>query len=84
MPIYNKQSTHSITLGSRNGHLEICKLLVIEHKVPVDTLAKGDVTPLELAIWQCHLSTAIYLVEQLVSNPHHPNSWGCTTAHWLG
>ena len=70
--------------AARNGHLEICKLLVIEHNVPVDTLAKGDVIPLELAIWQCHLSTAIYLVEQLGANPHHPNSWGCTTAHWLG
>ena len=67
-----------------NGHLEIYKLLVIDHKVPVDALAKGDVTPIELAIWQCHLSTAIYLVEVLGANPHHPNSWGCTTAHWLG
>ena len=69
---------------ARNGHLEICKLLVIDHKVPVDTLAKGDVTPIELAIWQCHLSTAMYLVEELKANPHHPNSWGCTTTHWLG
>jgi len=84
----NLQSTNNqrtpLHWAARNGHLEICKLIVIEHKVPVDTLAKGDVTPLELAIWQCHLSTAIYLVEQLEANPHHPNSWGCTTAHWLG
>ena len=52
--------------------LEICKLLGIDHKVPV-----------ELAIWQSHLSIAIYL-EVLGAKPHHPNSWGCTTAHWLG
>ena len=70
--------------AARNGHLHICKLLVLNYNVPVDTLAKGDVTPLELAIWQCHLTTAKYLVEKLGANPHHPNSWGCTTAHWLG
>ena len=84
----NIQSTNNqrtpLHWAARNGHLEICKLLVIDHKVSVDTLAKGDVTPLELSIWQCHLTTAIYLVEGLGANPHHPNSWGCTTAHWLG
>ena len=84
----NIQSTNNkrtpLHWAARNGHLDICKLLVIGYKVPVDTLAKGDVTPLELSIWQCHLTTAIYLVEELGANPHHPNSWGCTTAHWLG
>ena len=85
----NLQSTNNqrtpLHWAARNGHLEICKILVIKYDVPVDTLAKGGVVPLlELAIWQCHLSTAIYLVEELNSNPHHPNSWECTTAHWLG
>ena len=70
--------------AARNGHVHICKLLVVEYGVPVDILAKGQVTPLELAIWQCHLTTAKYLVEELGANPHHPNSWGCCTAHWLG
>ena len=80
----NQRTPLQLHWAARNGHLEICKVLVIKYDVPVDTLAKGGVVPLELAIWQCHLSTAIYLVEELNANPHHPNSWECTTAHWLG
>jgi ankyrin repeat protein len=70
--------------AARNGHTEICRLLVNEYNAKVDSLAKGQVTPLQLAIWQCHLETAKCLVEELGANPHFPNAWGCGIAHWLG
>jgi len=80
---HNNQRT-PLHWAARNGHTDICKVLVLECGAQVDALAKGGVTPLELSIWQCQLPTAKYLVEELDANPHHPNSWGCTTAHWLG
>lgn len=70
--------------ASRNGYTNICSILVQEYGASADIVAKGQVTPLELAVWQCHLDTAKYLVEKLGADPHHPNSWGCTTSHWLG
>jgi hypothetical protein len=50
----------------------------------VDIVAKGEVTPLQLAVWQCHLTTAKCLVEEFHANPHFVNAWGCSVAHWLG
>ena len=79
-----KQSTDSIHWAARNGHLEICKLLVIDHNVQWMYCGKRGCYTTRIGNMACHLSTAIYLVEQLGSNPHHPNRWGCTTAHWLG
>ncbi|CAJ1959395.1 unnamed protein product [Cylindrotheca closterium] len=70
--------------AARNGHASICQTLVDEFGARVDSLARGQVTPLQLAIWQCHLSTAKCLVEKLGANPHFPNSWGCGIGHWLG
>jgi ankyrin repeat protein len=52
--------------------------------VVVDVMAKGQVTPLQLAVWKCHLTTAKCLVEEFHANPHFVNSWGCSVAHWLG
>jgi len=68
--------------AARNGHTHVCELL-IEHGAAVDSLAKGQVTPLQLAVWQCHLSTSKYLVKR-GANPHFPNAWGCVIGHWLG
>lgn len=70
--------------AARNGHSNICEFLVESHGAQVDALAKGQVTPLQLAIWQCHLETAQCLVQKLKARPHFPNAWGCGIAHWLG
>ncbi|KAL3938279.1 MAG: hypothetical protein SGBAC_006781 [Bacillariaceae sp.] len=70
--------------AARNGHTSICQTLVNGFGAQVDSLAKGQVTPLQLAIWQCHLTTAKCLVQDLGANPHFPNSWGCGIGHWLG
>ncbi|KAL7545014.1 hypothetical protein ACHAWF_008380 [Thalassiosira exigua] len=70
--------------AARNGRTDVCRMLVLEHGASVDAPARGEVTPLELAIWQCQLETATCLVGELGADPHRPNAWGCTTAHWLG
>jgi ankyrin repeat protein len=51
--------------------------------VNVDVEAKGQVTPLQLAIWQCHIEVAKLLVD-LGASPTYINHWGCGVAHWLG
>lgn len=79
--------------AARNGHTEICRLLVPVLTTPhndngnavrnVDVQAKGQVTPLQLAMWQGHLETAQVLVCELGADPHFVNAWGCGVAHWL-
>ncbi len=49
----------------------------------MDIMAKGQVTPLQLSIWQCHVETSKQLVAW-GADPHYPNSWGCLMPHWLG
>ncbi|CAB9525653.1 Ankyrin Repeat Protein [Seminavis robusta] len=68
--------------AARNGHNTVCHYLVVPAGIHVDVLAKGEVTPLQLAIWQCHLETA-QLLERLGANVHYVNQWGCGLAHWL-
>lgn len=90
-------STHNqrtaLHWAARNGHAEICRLLIqgdsqvdssasFAKTIPVDILAKGQVTPLQLAIWQAHLPTCRLLVE-LGADPHYVNSWGCALPHWV-
>eukprot|EP00980_Cylindrotheca_fusiformis_P003710 scaffold822_cov130-Cylindrotheca_fusiformis.AAC.5 len=70
--------------AARNGRTLICVRLVQWYGANVDALAKGQVTPLQLAIWQCHLETSKCLVHTLNADPHFPNAWGCGMAHWLG
>ena len=43
--------------AARNGHTSTCQLFIQDYQMPVDTLAKGQVTPLQLSMWQCHLDT---------------------------
>jgi ankyrin repeat protein len=79
-----KNGRSALHWAARNGHSHICQCLVQEFGAPVDALATGDVTPLQLAIWRCHLDTAKLLVEKLGANPHYINQWNCGIAHWLG
>lgn len=80
----NEQGRNTLHWAARHGATHICLYLVTEIGVKVDSMAKGQVTPLQLAVWQCHLTTAKCLVEELGANPHFPNFWGCTIGHWLG
>ena len=73
--------------AARNGHTDICRLFLIqsqESSSDPDVLAKGQVTPLQLAVWQGHLETCQCLVQEFGANPHFINDWGCSVAHWLG
>ena len=68
--------------AARNGHNRICESLVVKYSVPVDVKAAGEVTPLQLAVWQGHLSTA-KLLTNLGADPLMENGYGCSVAHWL-
>ena len=49
--------------AARNGHDEICRLLILgKSHCKVDVQAKGQVTPLQLAVWQGRLDTCRLLV----------------------
>lgn len=78
----SKNGRTALHWAARNGHTEICRLLVSFTNTDVDVEAKGQVTPLQLAIWQAHLTTSKTLNE-LGANPHYINGWGCGVAHWL-
>ena len=69
--------------AARNGQTQTCQLLVERGGAIVDHPGKGQVTPLQLSIWQGHLSTSQALVE-LGADPSYINSWGCGTSHWVG
>eukprot|EP00588_Corethron_pennatum_P009992 CAMPEP_0194269620 /NCGR_PEP_ID=MMETSP0169-20130528/3757_1 /TAXON_ID=218684 /ORGANISM="Corethron pennatum, Strain L29A3" /LENGTH=443 /DNA_ID=CAMNT_0039011339 /DNA_START=263 /DNA_END=1594 /DNA_ORIENTATION=+ len=69
--------------AARNGFAEICRWLSTRFGATVDFEAKGQVTPLQLAVWKCHIDASKVLVE-LGADPQFINAWGCAVAHWLG
>lgn len=77
------QGRTALHWAARNGHLEVCKLLVEEYGANPDPLAKGDVTPLQLAVWRSHLEVCLWLSEKGCADKHFMNGWGCTVHHWL-
>ncbi len=77
------QGRTALHWAARNGHLEVCKLLVEEYGANPDPLAKGDVTPLQLAVWRAHLDVCLWLSENGCADKHFMNGWGCTVHHWL-
>ena len=78
-----KQGRTALHWAARNGHAHICRKLVLSYGLPVDVEATGQVTPLQLAVWQAHLETCRVLVQDCGADPHYINAWGCTVAHWL-
>ena len=79
----HKTNRTALHWAARNGQEQVCRLLVTEFHAQVDCQAKGQVTPLQLAVWKCHLETARALV-QMGANASFINAWGCSVAHWLG
>ena len=77
------QGRTALHWAARNGHLEVCKLLVEDYGANPDPLAKGDVTPLQLAVWRGHLEVCLWLSEKGCADKHFMNFWGCTVHHWL-
>lgn len=77
------QGRTALHWAARNGHLEVCKLLVEDFGANPDPLAKGDVTPLQLAVWRGHVEVCLWLSEKGCADKHFMNGWGCTVHHWL-
>lgn len=54
------------------------------NSVVVDVMAKGNVTPLQLCIWQGHVECTRYLIETCHADYCTlETGWGCTLCHWL-
>ena len=66
----------------RNGHIGCAKRLV-ELGAEIDARAKHSVSPFQLAVWQCHLDIADWLVQQGV-NASQTNEFDCGAVHWIG
>jgi ankyrin repeat protein len=67
--------------AARNGHLDVCKLLVCGADVPADAKAYDRTTPMHLAVWQGHLEVADWLLS-VCDNLHSLNEYGCDVSHW--
>jgi hypothetical protein len=79
-----KQGRTALHWAARNGQINVCQRLVgPPYSMSVDVTAVGDVTPLQLAVWQGQLETCRVLVTQCGADPNYVNRWGCSTAHWL-
>mmetsp|Transcript_13449 Transcript_13449/g.33849 ORF Transcript_13449/g.33849 Transcript_13449/m.33849 type:complete len:554 (-) Transcript_13449:87-1748(-) len=77
------QGRTALHWAARNGHLSVCKLLVEDYGADPDLLAKGDVTPLQLAVWRGHVEVCFWLSKAGTADKHFVNKWGCTVHHWL-
>jgi hypothetical protein len=66
----------------RNGHMDCAKRLV-ELGAEIDARAKHSVSPFQLAVWQCHLDVAKWLVREGV-DPAQVNEFECGAVHWIG
>ncbi len=81
-------STHRTPLhyAARNGHLNTCTLLIEKYGAnPHPKCGRGNVTPLQLAVWQNRLTIVGYLIEKNgVQVVHERNGFNCGLMHWIG
>lgn len=81
-------STHRTPLhyAARNGHLDTCRLLVEKYGADAHPkCGRGEVTPLQLAVWQNHLPIVQYLIQQNGAHVvHERNGFNCGLMHWIG
>lgn len=70
--------------AARNGQLETVKYLVEVAGVDPDPRDKQSVSPFQLAVWQCWLEVARYLVECADVDVAQLNIFNCGAQHWLG
>mmetsp|Transcript_44338 Transcript_44338/g.93129 ORF Transcript_44338/g.93129 Transcript_44338/m.93129 type:complete len:538 (-) Transcript_44338:253-1866(-) len=81
-------STHRTPLhySARNGHLSTCRLLVEQYGANLHPkCGRGEVTPLQLAVWQNNIRIVQYLVEKNGTHViHERNGFNCGLMHWIG
>ncbi|KAG2696653.1 hypothetical protein I3843_07G067000 [Carya illinoinensis] len=70
----------ALHFAAREGKTEVCKYLLEELKLDVDTKDEDGETPLIHAVRQGHTSTAKYLLE-CGANPAIPSDLGATALH---
>ncbi|CAE7238812.1 ESPN [Symbiodinium sp. CCMP2592] len=68
--------------AARNGQLEVCRWL-LESRCDAQRPARDEVSPLQLAVWQNHLTTSQWLVQEAGADALQRNRFGCSVAHWL-
>jgi UPF0176 protein len=77
----NRRGRTALHWAARNGKIEVCQLLVGELKIDPNCCARGGVSPLQLAVWQCHEQCARWLAAA-GADVQIVNDFGCSTAHW--
>ena len=70
--------------AARNGRLAAVRYLVESARVDPDPRDKQSVSPFQLAVWQCWLEVARYLVENAGVDVTQVNVYACGAQHWLG
>eukprot|EP00439_Symbiodinium_sp_Y106_P070102 s520_g12.t1 len=68
--------------AARNGQLEVCWWL-LESRCDAQRPARDEVSPLQLAVWQNHLTTSQWFVQEAGADALQRNRFGCSVAHWL-
>ncbi|CAE7606106.1 MTPN, partial [Symbiodinium sp. CCMP2456] len=68
--------------AARNGQLEVCQWL-LEARCDAQRPARDEVSPLQLAVWQNHLTTSQWFVQEAGADALQRNRFGCSVAHWL-
>ncbi|PWA75248.1 ankyrin repeat family protein [Artemisia annua] len=71
----------ALHFAAREGQLEVCKYLLEELKLDVNTKDEDGETPLIHAARQGHTSTAKYLIEHGGANPALSSELGATALH---
>lgn len=69
--------------AARNGQRDVCRWLIKDMGSDADALARDEVTPFQLAVWQNHLPTCQFFVDEAGINPLQRNRFGCSVTHWL-
>ena len=70
--------------AARNGQLEAVRYLVEVARVEPDPRDRQSVSPFQLAVWQCWLEVARYLVDRGGVDATQVNVFSCGAQHWLG
>ncbi|XP_041017619.1 26S proteasome non-ATPase regulatory subunit 10 isoform X2 [Juglans microcarpa x Juglans regia] len=78
--IKDANKREALHFAAREGKTEVCKYLLEELKLDVDTKDEDGETPLIHAVRQGHTSTAKYLLE-CGANPAIPTDLGATALH---
>ena len=72
-----KDGRTALHWAARNGHLDVCKYLILSCHVDANLMTFDGDSSLMLAAWQGHLKLCKWLINEAKATPHQINRWGC-------